>query len=232
MSPFERILAAWRPALDAMLRSRAFSRMAEGELTADEYAAILRQVFHQVREHPQALGVFTSRLRGDRQRAQVKTLLKHALSEAGHDELALDDLAALGVDVSGIRAERPLPATSALVAFMHYQLEHENPIGFLGYLFHLEFTPTAVGPALMHALSTAGIREDAQSFLRDHAEIDVGHNKLMERYVDELVQSEEDLEAVCWVARSTAALYAHMVDDAIATCALAQSPSGALPALS
>ncbi len=123
----------------------------------------------------------------------IKTLLKHAVSEAGHDDLAVADLATMGEDVSRIGTERGLPATVTLVAFMHYQLEHQNPIGFLGYLFHLELTPTAIGPSLMHSLQSAGIPDNALSFIRDHAEIDIGHNSLMERYVTELVQTEEDI---------------------------------------
>jgi len=230
MKKLDLILSAWRPAMEEMLTSPAFSRVTAGELSAAEYGAILRQIFHQVREHPQAMGVFTSRLRSDRRRAMVKTLLKHAVSEAGHDDLAIADLEALGEDVSTIRSERPLPSTAAIVAFMHYQLEHENPIGFLGYMLHLEFLPTAIGPALMRALSKAGIQEQAQTFLRDHAEIDVGHNRLMENYVEHLVLTDEDLDAVCYVARATAHLYARMLDDAITTVATSASavtvPSG------
>jgi pyrroloquinoline quinone (PQQ) biosynthesis protein C len=217
MSKLQKIIEAWRPSLEQMLTSPAFAKIRSGELSAAEYSAILRQVYHQVREHPQAMGVFTSRLRGDRGRAMVKTILKHAVSETGHDELAIADLRALGVDVADIRSERPLPATTAILGFMHYQLDHANPIGFLGYIFHLEFTPTAVGPDLMRSLAAAGIPEEAQTFIRDHAEIDVAHNKLMERYVEDLVQTEEDLEAVCWVARATARLYSQMFDDAIGT---------------
>lgn len=217
MNTFERIHAAWIDAYESMMtRSVAFRRMAAGTMTRSEYCAILRQIFHQVREHPQALGVFSSRLRGDAARALVPMILKHASSEAGHDDLAVEDMRTLGVDVSRIRSERPLPTTSAILGFMHYQLSHENPIGFLGYIFHLEFLPTRAGAALMRALESAGIPPEAQTFLRDHAEIDVAHNKLMERYVSTLVRDEADLEAVCYVARATAHLYGQMFDDAIA----------------
>jgi hypothetical protein len=138
---FERIHAEWLKAFDLMSQSKGFQRIRKGEINEDHYAEILKQLFHQVREHPQALAVLTSKLRGP-QRELVKPILQHALSECGHDQLALNDLRTLGVDVSQLPLENPLPQTSAMLGFLYYLLEHRNPLGFLGYLFHLEFLPT------------------------------------------------------------------------------------------
>ncbi len=208
------IKTEWRAAFDQMMSGKALSKMANATMTKQEYAAILRQIFHQVREHPQALTLLAAKLKGD-SRMMVKTLMRHAISEVGHDLLAINDLRALGEDVSSLPSERPLPETAATLGLMYYLLEHQNPLSFLGYLFHLEFTPTAVGAHLVNSLKAAGIPQEALTFIHDHAEVDVGHNKAMEGYVDVLVQTDDDLESVIYAARASARVYGTMLDAAI-----------------
>lgn len=171
---------------------------------------ILRQIFHQARENPQLQALAAVRFRGD-QRKSVKRFFQHAISEIGHDQLALDDLAALGEDVRNVPYERPHPATAAVTAFAFYQVEHFNPIGYLGYLFHLEFTPTQDGAGYMERLRSIGVPSEAMTFLQEHSTVDVAHNKLMERYAEDLIQSDDDLNAVVYTMRGTAYLYAEML---------------------
>ena len=214
MNKMSVIKAAWEKAHAENSNSQAFQKIVGGTLTKQEYGAILRQIFHQVREHPQALVTMTGNLRGN-QRRLVKDILSHASSEVNHDQLAISDLKALGEDTQNIEFERPLPMTSAILGFMNSLLANDNPIAFLGYLFHLEFVPTQSGPAYLKALKSAGVPDGATSFLSDHSIVDVGHNKLMEKYVDELVKTEDDLASIIYAARATARLYALMLDEAI-----------------
>ncbi|MGE0616064.1 MAG: iron-containing redox enzyme family protein [Bacteriovoracia bacterium] len=214
MSKLEIIKSEWQKAMQEMSASPGFRKLLNGEMTIEHYQAILRQIFHQVREHPQALALMTVNLRG-RQRQMVKGLLRHSLSEVGHDQLALNDLKAMGVDTFRIPFERPLPSTSAILGFMYYLLEHQNPLSFLGYLFHLEFMPTSAGELYAQALARAGVKPNQMTFLNDHAEVDVHHNKLMAQYVDELVLTEDDLESVIYAAKATAQLYGRMITEAM-----------------
>jgi hypothetical protein len=148
------------------------------------------------------------------QRQMVKRFFQHATSEIGHDQLALNDLKVLGEDVSRISCERPLPATVALLGYAFYQVQHLNPLGYLGYLFHLEFTPTQNGGAYMQMLEKIGIPREAMTFLHDHSTIDRGHNKLMETYVQELIRTKEDVDAVVYAMRVTGKLYDDMIQAA------------------
>ncbi len=76
-------------------------RFREGDLTKAHYAALLREVYFYTRENPQLQAGATLYFQGQ-QREMVKDFLRHATSEIGHDQLALNDMAAMGFDNSGI----------------------------------------------------------------------------------------------------------------------------------
>lgn len=196
--------------------SSGIRQLLAGAFTADNYAALLRQIFHQARENPQLQALATVELRGTR-RASVRGFLRHAASEVDHDKMARDDLRVLGEDVSDLPYERPLPATTALTGFAFFQIRNLNSVGYLGYLYFLEHLPTLRGQAYGDLLAAAGVPQEAMSFLAEHATVDVAHNKLMQRYIAELVLTEDDVASVCYAIDTTAYLYGAMIDQAVAS---------------
>lgn len=212
---FNTIKSHWSRLFDQIESEEPFSKLTEGPLTLSEYASLMRQIFHHARENPQIQALAAVRFRGT-QRQCVKAFFKHATSEIGHDELALNDVRALGWDTTRIPVERPLPETTALLAFPYFQIEHLDPIGYLGYLFHLEFMPTRSGAQILHTLNSIGAPAEAVTFITDHATIDVGHNKLMEMYIEKMVLTQEDLETVIHAMEVTAQLYTRMIAAAFA----------------
>jgi hypothetical protein len=214
MSRFAELKAAWQDIRADFGRCRTMQRLRAGLLTIPEYKGILREISHHARENPQLQALAATRFRGS-QRALVRKFFQHAISEVGHDQLALDDLAALGEDVREVPFQRPLPTTMAVIAYGFYQVERMNPVGYLGYLFHLEFTPTSDGAAYMAALRAIGVPDSAMTFLHDHTTIDIGHNRMMETYANELIATDADLEDVAYAMRVTSRLYAAMLDGAI-----------------
>ena len=210
----EKLRARFQPTLDEFLGSKPMAALYAGEMTIPQYRAILRQIFHHTRENPQLQALATVYFRG-RQRDMVRPFFAHASSEVGHEQLALNDFTTLGGDASEVPYENPLPATSALLAYGFYQIYNLNPLGYLGYLFFLEFTPTSSGESMMESLRAIGVEDNAMTFLRDHTEIDVGHNKLMEKYVARLVRDEADLDAIGYSMKTTAHLYEQMLIQAV-----------------
>lgn len=215
MSYAETIARRFALAVREFERSAAIRLLERGEFTRAHYASLLRQIFHHARENPQLQALVTVAFRGA-QREMVRPFLKHATSEIDHDKLALGDLVALGEDVSTLATERPLPATTALVSYSFHQVRELDPIGYLGYLYFLEHLPTKRGEAYAARLAAAGIPPAAMSFLQEHAAVDVGHNRLMDLYVEKLVRTPEDLSAVLYALDVTAHLYAAMFDAAVA----------------
>lgn len=203
------------PVLAEFLASAPMTALRDGKMTADEYRSILRQIFHHTRENPQLQALATVYFKG-RQRDLVRSFYSHAASEIGHDQLALNDFATLGGDAEMVPYENPLPATTALLAYGFYQIYNLNPLGYLGYLFFLEFTPTQSGVGMMEQLGRVGVPSNALTFLKDHTEIDVGHNRLMEKYVAGLVKTERDVDCIAYAMQTTGYLYAQMLEQAMA----------------
>ena len=211
----KQIQEGFQKILGNFMECPTIASLLEGRFTVEHYKSILRQIFHHTRENPQLQALATVYFRGH-QRAVIQRFYRHATSEIGHDRLALDDYKTLGGDASSLPYENPLPATLALLGYGFYEVCNRNPLGYLGYLFFLEFTPTTAGNGVMDALGEIGVPNRAMTFLKDHTVIDVGHNKLMEGYVADLVRHDWQAETVVAAMHATGNLYANMLDEAVA----------------
>jgi len=214
MSSFATIKACFDQTLARFENGRAIQTLMAGEATAQQYGAILQQIYFQARENPQIQAFATAHFRGA-QRDSVRRFLQHATAEIGHDQLARNDLEALGTDTSSLPSQSPSPTTIALTAFAYYQTSHLNPVGYLGYLFFLEFMPTTAGERYCRQLAGSGVPKEAMSFLLEHAHVDVAHNRLMEKYIETLVVTAADIQSVCYAIQVTGDLYARMLDQAM-----------------
>ena len=214
MRAIEKIKASWQEEMQRVDTLPWFQRLNGGELNLKHYISFLRETYFNARENPQLQAYATAYFTGT-QRKLVKKFYQHAISEIGHDQLALDDMAALGVDVTNVPNERPLATTIGFTAYGFYQVQFLNVLGYLGYLFHLEFMPTQNGDRYMKRLSSLGVPTTAMTFLEEHTKVDIAHNKLMEGYVEQLVTTDEAIEEVCWAARTACILHSHMVCGAL-----------------
>jgi len=208
-----RLETAWFAEVEHFNASPAVRRLLAGEFTAAHYRALLREIYFYARESPQFFAMIPARLRGPL-REFTKPMLQHACAEAGHDHLALDDLRTLGADVETLPYERPLPETAALIGFSYYLIQYLNPVSYLGFVFHLEYLPTHFGEQYARGLRAAQIPPAALTFIAEHVEADIGHNRLMADYVENLLVTERDVEDVIYAMRVTSTLYAGVFEAA------------------
>jgi len=211
---FDRLRQVFSGVMAEFSDTPAMRRLLSGDITIAHYRQILRQVYHYTRDNPQIQVLAAVYFRGT-DRDTVRMFFRHASTEIGHDRMALNDLASLGEDVSAIPFENPLPETAAFNAFVFHVIQHGNPVGYLGYLYFLEFLPTSTGAAYMDILERAGVPRSAMSFLAEHTSVDVQHNRLMEQYADRLIHTDDDFDAVAYAMRATSRLYASMLLAAI-----------------
>lgn len=213
---FNRAKSHFELEMNNFLQTESMKMLTAGGVTLDQYKSWLREVYYYVRENPQIQTFGAVYFRG-KQRFMVRNVFKHALSEVGHEQLALNDYAALGGETKLIPYKNPLPSTTALTAFAYYQIHNKNPLGYLGYLFFLEFISTQLPQSVVDAFGDkVNVPDTAFTYLREHFELDMDHNRLIERYFDELVRTEADFEAIRYAMSVTANLFAKMVDGAIA----------------
>ena len=214
MSPIQSVRAAFDDVMAVFNTSPAIHFLQSGNFTVAHYKSVLREIYHYTKEDPQLQALAAVYFRGS-DRHMVKLFLRHAISEVGHDLAALGDLEALGESPQGVYIENPLPATTALTAFPFYWIHYQNPIGYLGYLYFLEHMPTQHGAIYANALMGAGVPDAAMGFLKEHMHADVGHNKLMDKYLEQLLHDQKDADAVIYVMQVTAELYANMLSACV-----------------
>lgn len=212
----EQLADVFNDVINTFNNCEGMQRLKSHDLEKVHYAAIMRETYFYTRENPQIQAAATAFFRGG-QRDVVKDFLRHATSEIGHDQLALNDMATAGFDSSKISESRALPSTIALTSFPYYQIYSMNPVGYLGYLYFLEFMPVRQGADYIAAFTQMGVPIEATTFLRDHSVIDVGHTQAMTNYIDNLVLNQHDLDTVIYALRVTGELYANFVNGAIAS---------------
>lgn len=213
MGAFQELEIYWDNVQRDFLSSKPMVRLFSRDITVDHYASYLRESYFYTREDPQKQAAAVAYFRGE-DRKMVKYFLRHALSEVGHDQLALNDLVELGFNVDRTPEENPLPATLAMTAFAYYSIQYRRPVSYLGWLYFLEFLPTRQGDQLSAALRQIGVPASAMSFLDEHRTADAQHNKLVRMYADHMIRSEEDLAEVAYAMRVTGKLFANMLESA------------------
>lgn len=216
MDANQQLAAAFEDVIANFNNSPGMQRFRNGNLSKAHYAALLREVYFYTRENPQLQAGATLYFQG-RQRELVKEFLRHATSEIGHDQLALNDMAALGFKTEGITEGRPLPSTIALTAFAYYQITGKNAVGYLGYLYFLEFMPVRSGADYIKGLTELQVPIEATSFLQDHSVIDVGHSQAMTKYAAVLTNSQRDIDDVIYAMQVTGELYSTFVENTFAS---------------
>jgi pyrroloquinoline quinone (PQQ) biosynthesis protein C len=157
-------------------------RFMTGTLKREHYILFLWETFHFVRFTPIHLRLAAARMPAG---PLQERFLRHAKEEGGHDHWALQDLAAMGVNVTMVEESLPLPATIGLIAYERYTATKLEPMALLGLEYGMEgFTANAGGQALAALEQSLALGPDATRFLRRHAELDAHH-------------VEEDVEALC-----------------------------------
>ncbi|QMU80487.1 hypothetical protein GXW83_22545 [Streptacidiphilus sp. PB12-B1b] len=134
---------------------------------------------------------------------------EHAEEEQGHDDWLLADLAAAGADPAEPLLRLPPPVVAELAGAQYYWIEHHHPVTLLGYVLVLE--GNAPAPWLADRLmACTGLPAAAVRTVRDHAALDSGHLRALERLLDALPLTGEQERAVTVSALHTAAALARL----------------------
>lgn len=212
MSYVEQLESELRSIVEAFDAEPPMKRLLAGDITLDHYRSFVQQNYYPLRERSLQLALAAARLRAAPD--VTKLLHKHAVQEIGHELLALEDYKALGGDPSAVPGQDPLPETLALIATIHYQITHLNPVGFLGCLAFTDYTPISAPERYHEAMKRIGLPDEASNLFRDRQLLGPRHAALLTTYAEELVEAERDVEAVVFGMRNTATLFANMIGAA------------------
>lgn len=213
MVKFETVLNEWNTSLAKERDSFWWQLLISGNVKISHYLGFLKETYHSTRVNPQTQ-VFATRFFDPSEQRFVQKFLRHALEEVGHDRMAVDDMIALGVPEKVILISEPGPMTVSFSGLPIYLIQFKNPLCYLGHLFHLEFIATQNGSGFIEILKSAGVPENAMTFLSEHAHIDPRHNKMMQEYIEMLCKTSTDLDAVIYGATTACRAYSKMLEDA------------------
>ncbi len=121
-------------------------------------------------------------------------LLHRAREELGHDQWALDDLAAMGIGEAEMRASRPVPACAAMVGYEHYIAMHANPVGLFGWMYILEAMGDNLGFLASDSITDTEGLTGGVKFLAGHGEADADHTVDLTEQITENVRDSERSE--------------------------------------
>jgi hypothetical protein len=134
------------------------------------YGCWLAQTYYFVRHTTSFLALTASRF-GPWQRDRQYFQLRHLREESGHDQLLLNDLAALGF---GLEAFTELPETAALYQSQYYFIDYENPASHWAYAYLLEGVAAKKIRTIIGRVESSHPTGSSQ-FLRVHMDEDQGH---------------------------------------------------------
>jgi pyrroloquinoline quinone (PQQ) biosynthesis protein C len=213
MEHIDTLVSVWNEEMLKESKSPWMKRLAGGELGVAHYKGFLLETYHNAGQNPQLQAYSTMFLKNN-PRETIKKFFLHASSEIAHDLLALNDLVNLGVKKELVLNSKPLPATLGFFGNIMYQIQLMNPLSYLGYLFHLEYTPVQNGRNIINMLKTKGVPNNALTFLEEHSTVDVGHTKLMINYLEDLIKTPDDLDSIVYSLKSCVYLHHRVLESA------------------
>lgn len=213
ISHWDRVVAATDSTrMQHIIENPIMQRVADGELTRENYLSYLRDTYHFISHTSRALALAASRAED---RALRRWLLEEADDEDGHDQFCLKDIRNLGFDPD---RERRTPAGRgawALISQFYYLAGHENPIGILGVASATELMgATMAGDVAKLLVERFGIPDDAVSFLRSHHTFDQRHLTDVTHAINTMPRDEAELELILQARRMTFIHYGQLFLDA------------------
>lgn len=179
----------------------------------DLYVSILTEIFHYTRHNAQNQALAAIKVGSDRL-PLLKYCLHHAYAEAGHDQMALRDLASIGVDVEAVRQSRPLPETEAFVAYLYRVASERDATARLGYSYWAENAYAYIGEFIEAARRDLGLEPAQMTFFIEHSDIDVAHFEQVKKVMRQSCTTPELQEGAVDVLRTTLHLTGALIEAA------------------
>ena len=182
--------ARWRDILGA-----PWSKAIEaGDFDESLYALYLLETYHRTRHNARCQTMVAVRDDFDNL-DYTKYCLHHALEEAGHEQMALDDLEGLGYAISQ-PLPWPLPATEVFIAYIYYISQFGPPLQRLGYTFWAENSNAYLDTLLKRARTHLSLTSSQMSFFQKHAVLDSGHGEEVEKIVSLVAKTDRDWQDI------------------------------------
>jgi pyrroloquinoline quinone (PQQ) biosynthesis protein C len=195
-------------------RSPFVEELLAGPRARELYRAYLREAYHYVRLTSGMTPLAARRM--DPSLLELRQwILHHSAEEMGHELMARDDLADLGLPGAELDASRPLPGTLAWVHFFHFQVCARPPFAALGVLFFLEGMAAGLASAVAATVARALAPGERQAvrFFQEHGELDQRHVSEQRELLRRFCLDPADQELVADTVAQAAHVKRFMLDS-------------------
>lgn len=181
----------------------------QGNISRETYIAYLGQAYHHVKHTLPLLMAAGSRMPENKEWLR-RVFAEYIEEETGHEEWILNDIRHAGGAAETVRHEMPMLQTELMVSYAYDTVMRKNPVGFLGMVFVLEGTSTALATHAAEAIQKSlGLKKNCFSYLLSHGSLDIGHMKFFETNVNKITD-KEDQRAIIHMAKVIFRLFADM----------------------
>jgi len=216
-SPAEDLLARldrsiadlWRRAKAGKFWGHVVSEGFDPEL----YRLAMVQIFHCTRHNPihQAVAAFRAL---PEETEMLRFVYGHSKEELGREWLIVNDLRSIGLWVGHEATEAPLPATDALINYLHGVALRDGPVARLGYSFWADSVHREIGPLLLAARESMALTVDNMAFFAAHARINAQHSEQVRAALRREVTTPARAEMVHRVAVTSLWLSIQLLEQA------------------
>ena len=154
------------------------------------YGNWVAQTYHYVKHSTRLLAAAAARFpQDDVGNALHHRFAKHMSEEKKHELLCVHDLTALDLPLG---AFPELPVTRMFYESQYFKVEHRDPVALFGYILALEVTSAQEG-GWVHDEIVATHGPKTASFVKLHAQEDVGHVEKALRALDDVTAAQRAL---------------------------------------
>jgi hypothetical protein len=202
----------WQFSFKHLRQSEGFKLFQADGLSGHHYIFFLRQFYYLYRTHSSIFTLAHKQLDQNSLRL-AESFFKIIENHLGTEQLLFQDLVSMEDDIVLLHSAHLSPATDALVAYVHHQIQNENILAHLAYILHLEFLKFRYAPTILKNWTHAGISLEALSFLKHFASIETHRHPLIEMYVHSLVRSKQDLGYMIHALKVIGQLYEYSFNE-------------------
>ena len=186
-------------------------KLHRGEITLEDYKALLRNLRPQVVEGARWIARAASNMIDFRLRS---TFIGHAQDEHRDYQMLERNYVSVGGELEEIvQAEKNI-GSEALSAFIFHQASRENPVDLIGSMFIIEGLGNQLaGQWASQIKQTLGLPDDQVSFLAYHAANDESHIGKLEAIINADWMTAEIAQRIVKTAQVTARLYLLQLEE-------------------
>ena len=217
MNVVERIEKAINEEWESVKENKLYQLVRAGQLSRSVYEMLMVQVYHYTKYNSvnQAAAAYAT---DSEKVGLLRFMYKHALEELGHENMVIRDLKSIGADLDTLLTIKPLPATEALIGYLYSVALREGGVARLGYSLWAEQCYDQIGIILDAFRTDLGLTDENMTFFVAHSVIDEKHADEVREAIAKWVVTEEQVQSVIQVARTTLYLTGKLMESVVEHC--------------